>query len=73
MATTEVVMSGNGYRDEFKYEAAKQVLELGRPVRKVAIRSGISADSLYLWVRNHRKSPTRFVRSSIEGLALVGG
>jgi hypothetical protein len=28
MATTEVVMSGKRYTDEFKYEAAKQVLEL---------------------------------------------
>ena len=57
MATTEVEMSGKRYTDEFKYEAAKQVLELGRPVREVAMRLGISADSLYLWVRNHRKSP----------------
>ena len=48
MATTEVVMSGKRYTDEFKYEAAKQVLELGRPVREAAMRLGISADSLYL-------------------------
>jgi transposase len=50
-------MSGKRYTDEFKSEAAKQVIEHGRPVREVAGRLGISIDSLYAWVRDQRKSP----------------
>ncbi len=44
-------MSGRRYTDEFKAEAAKQVVEQGRSVREVAGRLGISIDSLYAWVR----------------------
>jgi transposase len=35
-------MSSNRYTDEFKVEAAKQVLEQGRSVRYVATRLGVS-------------------------------
>ena len=51
-------MSGKRYSDEFKAEAAKQVLEQGRPVRDVATRLGVSIDSLYAWVREQRKVPS---------------
>jgi len=44
-------MSGKRYADEFKDEAAKQVLEHGRSVREVAMRLGVSVHSLYAWVR----------------------
>ncbi len=50
-------MSGVRYTDEFKSEAAEQVIEHGRSVREVAGRLGISIDSLYAWVRNQRRSP----------------
>lgn len=50
-------MSGKRYSDEFKAEAAKQVLEQGRSVRDVATRLGVSIDSLYAWVREQRKAP----------------
>lgn len=40
-------MSGKRYTDEFKAEAAKQVLEQGRSVRDVATRLGVSIHSLY--------------------------
>ncbi len=50
-------MSGERYTDEFKYEAAKQVIEHGRWVREVSGRLWISIDSLYAWVREQRKSP----------------
>lgn len=50
-------MSGKRYTDEFKAEAAKQVLEHGRSVREVATRLGVSAHSLYAWVREQRKAP----------------
>ena len=50
-------MSSKRYTDEFKVEAAKQVLDQGRSVREVATRLGVSIDSLYAWVREQRKSP----------------
>ena len=50
-------MSGKRYTDEFKAEAAKQVIEHGRSIREVAVRLGISIDSLYAWMREQRKSP----------------
>lgn len=50
-------MSGKRYSDEFKAEAAKQVIDQGRSVREVATRLGVSIDSLYTWVREQRKAP----------------
>ena len=50
-------MSSKRYTDEFKVEAAKQVLDQGRSVREVATRLWVSIDSLYAWVREQRKSP----------------
>ena len=44
-------MSSKRYTDEFKVEAAKQVIDQGRPVREVAGRLGVSIDTLYAWVR----------------------
>ena len=50
-------MSSKRYTDEFKVEAAKQVLDQGRSVREVATRLGVSIDSLYAWIREQRKLP----------------
>ena len=50
-------MSGKRYSDEFKAEAAKQVIDQGRSVREVSTRLGVSIDSLYAWVREQRKVP----------------
>ena len=50
-------MSGKRYSDEFKAEAAKQVIDQGRSVREVSTRLGVSIDSLYAWVREQRKAP----------------
>lgn len=50
-------MSGKRYTDEFKVEAAKQVIDQGRPVGEVAARLGMSIHSLYAWVREQRKTP----------------
>ena len=46
-------MSGKRHSDEFKAEAAKQVIDQGRSVREVSTRLGVSIDSLYAWVRDH--------------------
>ena len=50
-------MSGKRYSDDFKAEAAKQVIDQGRSVREVSSRLGVSIDSLYAWVRDQRKVP----------------
>ena len=59
-------MSGKRNSDEFKVEAAKQVIDQGRSVREVSTRLGVSIDSLYAWVREQRKVPaTRQVDASL--------
>jgi transposase len=50
-------MGGKKYTDEFKAEAARQVIDHGRPVREVATRLGVSIDAMYAWVRAQRKAP----------------
>jgi transposase len=39
------------FTPEFKAEAVKQVIERGYTVKDVAERLGVSANSLYIWVR----------------------
>lgn len=48
--------SNTRYTAEFKAEAIKQVVERGHPVREVAERLGVSAWSLYEWLRAYRKT-----------------
>lgn len=48
--------SNTRYTAEFKAEAIKQVVERGRPIREVAERLGVSAWSLYEWLRAYRKT-----------------
>ena len=44
-------MSSHRYTPEFKDEAVRQVLERGHAVTDVAARVGVSAHSLYKWIR----------------------
>lgn len=44
-------MSSQRYTPEFKDEAVRQVLERGHAVTDVAARVGVSAHSLYKWIR----------------------
>jgi len=44
-------MSGKRYTDEFRSEAVRQVTEKGHTVADVAERLGMSAHTLYAWVR----------------------
>ena len=44
-------MSSQRFAPEFKDEAVRQVVERGHPVAEVAQRLGVSAHSLYKWVK----------------------
>ncbi|MEP4393149.1 transposase, partial [Marinobacter sp.] len=44
-------MSSQRYPPEFKNEAVRQVLERGYTVAEVSQRLGVSAHSLYKWVK----------------------
>ncbi len=46
-------MSGMRYAEKLKIEAVKQVTEGGYPVARVAQRLGVSAYSLYQWVKQY--------------------
>lgn len=44
-------MSSQRYPEEFRIEAAKQILEHGHSVADVSRRLGVSTHSLYKWVK----------------------
>ena len=44
-------MSSQRFAPEFKDEAVCQIVERGHPVSEVAQRLGVSAHSLYKWVK----------------------
>ena len=46
-------MSNKRYPEEFRIEAAKQVTERGYPVAEVASRLGVSAHSVYGWIKQY--------------------
>ena len=46
-------MSSKRYTEEFKLEAVKQITEKRYPVVEVARRLGVTADSLYAWVKRY--------------------
>jgi transposase len=41
------------FTDEFKIEAVRQVTERGHAVAEVAVRLGVSARSLYAWIKRY--------------------
>jgi transposase len=47
-------MSNQRFTPEFKDEAVRQVIERGYSVKDVAERVGVSAHSLYKWVKDVR-------------------
>ncbi len=57
-------MSTQRYTPEFKEEAVRQVVERGYPVPEVAARLGVSAHSLYKWVK--AVMPTKDEKQSAE-------
>lgn len=48
-------MSNPRYTEEFKLEAVKQVADRGHSVAEVAARLGVSAHSLYQWIKRYAK------------------
>jgi len=46
-------MRGKRYPEEFKIEAAKQVIDRGYKVSDVANRLGVTTKSLYAWVKRY--------------------
>jgi transposase len=44
-------MSNQRYSPEFRDEAVRQVIEAGHSVTEVASRLGVSANSIYKWVK----------------------
>ena len=51
-------MSSQRYTPEFKDEAVRQVVERGYSVTEVSERLGVSAHSLYKWVKAVKPEPT---------------
>lgn len=52
-------MSNQRFPEEFKIEAVRQVTERGLPVADVAARLGMSAHSLYAWIKRYSKPETQ--------------
>ncbi|GAA0504570.1 hypothetical protein GCM10009414_12930 [Tatumella terrea] len=46
-------MSGKRYREGFKIEAVKQVVDRGHSVSSVATRLDITTHSLYAWIKKY--------------------
>jgi transposase-like protein len=55
-------MSGKRYTEEFKIEAAKQVIERGYSHRDVARRLGITTKSLGEWIKKYGKGSEHAAR-----------
>jgi transposase len=53
----EVSMSNKRYTEEFKREAVRQVTERGYTAKSVADRLGVSAHTLYKWVKDASPNP----------------
>jgi transposase len=45
------------FPEEFKIEAVRQILEQGQPVAEVFARLGVSAHSLYKWMKEQQLPP----------------
>ena len=68
-------MSIKRFTPEFKEEAVRQVVDRGYPVSEVAARIGVSAHSLYKWVKavrpdNSEKQAAELIEAKSEILRL---
>jgi transposase len=69
------MMARERFAEEFKAEAVRQVVERGFSVSDVANRLGVSAQSLYKWVRasepsDEEKSKAELIEVKRENLRL---
>ncbi|HKC16438.1 MAG TPA: transposase [Steroidobacteraceae bacterium] len=62
-------MSSQRIAPEFKDEAVRQFVERGDPVSEVAQRLGVSAHSLYKWVKAVKPNMTEQHASEPTGMA----
>lgn len=46
-------MSGKRYTEEFKIEAVRQVIDRGYKACDVALRLGVTTNSLYAWIKRY--------------------
>ena len=51
-------MNGKRYPEEFKIEAAKQVVERNHSVSSIATRLDITTHSLYAWIKKYGPDPS---------------
>jgi transposase len=68
-------MSAQRFTPEFKQEAVRQIVERGYSVAEVSARVGVSAHSLYKWVKSvtpdkSEKQATELVEAKSEILRL---
>ena len=61
-------MSNGKYTHEFKEEAIKQIKERGYKVSEVSKRLGVSAHSLYKWLKQARGNNRRHGKDHEEAL-----
>ncbi len=59
-------MSSKRYTAEFRAEAIRQVTERGYPVREVAKRLGVSAYSLYKWLKGVNRTPRLVAKEDLR-------
>jgi transposase len=63
-------MGTSRYTEEFKAEAVGQVIDRGYSVREVAERIGVSAHSLYKWMKEDRRNPGSAKAKKSAGLPI---
>ncbi len=54
------------FPEEFKQEAVKQVVERGYSVPDVAGRLGVSAQSLYKWLKDYSPNPVQRYEAELK-------
>jgi len=54
------------FTEEFKEQAVKQVTDRGHKVSEVASRLGVSANSLYAWLKRYSVSPELRVQQDAQ-------
>ena len=58
-------MTNQRYSPEFKDEAARQIVDRGYPITEVSQRLGVSAHSLYKWVKAVKPDKTEEQASAL--------